>query len=151
MTGHSGWFLCLLKKRDKVQQCSESTELHFPPNSRQYFVSKNAVSPSSSSPYSYLYHTPVQSIKRKITVKVRWLKVKSHGPRIRAHRCGVFGRLMRAAPWLRRRFNLNQYAIEQGSSDWLIILVSLGILIITFQSGELDSLDCLQTVNRKMS
>lgn len=88
-------------------------------------------------------------LREKNTVKVRWLKVKSHGPRIRAHRCGAFGRLMRAAPWLRRRFNLNQYAIEQGSSDWLIILVSLGILIISFQPGERDSLDCLQTVNKK--
>lgn len=57
---------------------------------------------------------------------------------------------MRAAPWLRRRFNLNQYAIEQGSSDWLIILVSLGILIISFQPGERDSLDCLQTVNKNV-
>lgn len=102
------------------------------PKLSSIFFSKNAFSPSSSSPHSYLYHTHVQSIKRKITVKVCWLKVKSHGPGIRAHRCGAFGRLTRAAPWLRRRFNLNQYAVEQGSSDWLIILVSLGILIISF-------------------
>lgn len=114
---------------------SPAAELHFSPNSRQISFKKMSSLIPRRIPAAVFYQ------RRSLVGEKAFsrLKVKSRGPMIRTHRCGASGRLMRAARRLRRRSSLNQYAIEQESSDWLITLVCLDMFIIKLQPGKLKT------------
>lgn len=136
MKGHTDRFLYLLKNIKSSRALNRVTLFAKLSSIFYFFIFLNVFTHSTSCPCSCIYQWWSLVGEKAFSAKVRWLKVKSHGPKIRTHRCGASGRLMRAARWMRRRSSLNQYAIEQESSDWFITLVCLNIFIISLQPGK---------------